>query len=415
MRIRGGNHLKDFQKNGLIMVVLTTLASGINYICQIGLGRVMSVSSFGVMNSLFSLILVLSVPGTSVNMIAARQIAQCADNAGACALTIYQLRRVSLCIGSFLLCGIVLLSIPMGAILDTTPVMVVLAGLAATLSFFPSLISGVLTGKAAFWAAGIFSLIVPLVKVCGILAAGGVLAEEVKQLVVMSAVTFGNIVAVLIAWRVLFPSAAAQSPDARHSHMSIPGTMLAVNFLYLLLGNGDIFLVVTYFGTEKAGIYSAAMLFGKILFFFTTAVVSVLLPYISKASGKGEGVSPIFRSAFAVTLAVSVVGFLPFNLFPTAYIRLLYGANYIEAAPLVPYSCAVAIFASLLNLELNCFVGMGKERRMLVHLSIALAGLMLLSAVCHTSVPALLAVLAAVLGILVAIELPACLRGQTIP
>ena len=51
---------------------------------------------------------------------------------------------------------------------------------------------------------------------------------------------------------------------------------------------------------------------------------------------------------------------------------------------------------------------------MLVHLSIALAGLMLLSAVFHASVPALLAVLAAVLGILVAIELPACLRGQAI-
>ena len=95
--------------------------------------------------------------------------------------------------------------------------------------------------------------------------------------------------------------------------------------------------------------------------------------------------------------------------------RLLYGANYIAGAPMFPYSCAVAIFASLLNLELNCFVGMGKERRMLVHLSIALAGLLLLSAVFHASVPALLTVLAAVLGILVAIELPACLRGQAIP
>ena len=407
--------MKDFQKNGLIMVVLTTLASGINYLCQIGLGRVMSIASFGVMNSLFSLILVLSVPGTSVNMLAARQVAQRSGSVDACAATAYRLRLASFYIGCGLMCTILLVCVPLGKMLEAHPVMILLTGFAVVLSFFPSVISGILTGREAFLTAGLFSLIVPIIKALGIGTAMLFPSEAVQQFAVMSAIILGNLIAIIAGKRILFPNGNKKPKDMASAHTEIPITMIAVNFLYLLFSNGDIFLVTACFGSEQAGIYSASMLFGRVLFFFTTAVVSVLLPYVSKANGNGQDFAQVFCNALLVTLLVSAIGFVPINLFPDFFIQLLYGENYLPAVPYVPYSCVVAIFASLLNLELNCFIGLGKERRMLIHLAAALVILLLAVFLFHQSIPTLLVILAAILGALVLIELPVCWRGRIDP
>ena len=372
----------------------------------------MSISSFGMMNSLFTLILVLSVPGTSVNMIAARQVARCSGSSNVCAAVACQLRRASFYTGFGLLCIMSLLCVPLGNLLEAQPVMIILTGAAVALSFFPSMISGILTGQEAFLTAGLFSLIVPIIKALGIGAATLFHFEVAQQYTVMLAIILGNLIAMAVARRILFLDKRISSESTKSTHTEIPITMMTINFLYLLFSNGDIFLITAFWGSEQAGIYSASMLFGRVLFFFTTAIVSVLLPYVSKAHNAGQNFVQVFRSALLVTLSVSALGFIPINLFPDFFIRLLYGANYLPAVSYVPYSCVVAIFVSLLNLELNCFIGLGKERRMLVHLATALV-LLLLSVfvLFHQSIHTLLSVLVIVLGVLVLIELPVCLRG----
>lgn len=74
----------------------------------------------------------------------------------------------------------------------------------------------------------------------------------------------------------------------------------------------------------------------------------------------------------------------PINLFPEFFIRLLYGEKYLYAIQYLFLSCAVAVVFSLINLELNYFVGVGKTKKILIDFLISLTILSVLM-VCHHS------------------------------
>ena len=64
------NKLKnDLAKNSLIVFVLTTTGSAINDLCQILMGRFFTVENYGIINTIFSLTLIVSVIGNTASMI----------------------------------------------------------------------------------------------------------------------------------------------------------------------------------------------------------------------------------------------------------------------------------------------------------------------------------------------------------
>lgn len=404
--------MNEFKKNSVIMIVLTTLSSGINYLCQVAMGRVMSFSSFGVMNSLFSAILVLSVPGTSLNMLTAKQVAERNGDPQAAASAASAMCRLCAGIGILLCVVMTAASSPAARMLGTSPVMLILTGIVVATGLFPYIISGILAGRRAFLTAGLFSLIVPLCKAGGVALAGSLAEENVKQAVVLGAMVFGNLIAVFAFRRVLRPKGLRQD-QAAAARTGVDRTTLLVmsaNFIYLLFGNGDIFLVTWYLGAEPAGIYSASMLFGRILFFFTTALVSVLLPYVSLEKSAGGSPSRVFRNSLFMTLGVSLLCMIPINLFPAFFIRHLYGQQYLSAVPYVPFSCGVAVAVSLVNLELNYFIGIGQEKKVCRDLLVSLLVLIGLVQWRHGSVQVILVQLFCVLTGLFFYELRNCLR-----
>lgn len=400
--------MKDFQKNSIVMIMLTTLASGVNYMCQIALGHVMSFASFGVMNTLFSLILVLSVPGASVNMITAKKIAQCRGNSDISCAILTRMRHFSSKIAVVILLGTTVLSMPLGNLLGAAPILLILTGAAVTTGLFPYIISGTLTGQGSFLHAGLFSLIVPLFKSVGIVFAMTFSSELLGQITVMVSIIVGNLFAVVLFRRIIFHRGSGDIP----SHDVLPDEakyIMAVNFIYLMFGNADIFFVTIFFGSEQAGIFSASMLFGRVLFFFTTAMVSVLLPYVSRASEQGTSLE-IFRGTLFMTMGISLLGIIPINLFPAFFIQLLYGDKFLSAIPFIPFSCGVAVIVSLLNIELNYLIGVGRERIAFQHFSGAFLTLCAAVFLVHATIPILLSIIFIVLFVFFLLELPQCLH-----
>lgn len=410
--------MDDFKKNSLVMIVLTTLASGINYLCQIIMGHVMSLESFGVMNSLFSVILVLSVPGTSVNMLTAKQIAERSEEEAAAASVSASMCRLCGLIG-IILGVIVLLTCGItSTVMDTSILMILLTGAVVIVSLFPYIISGILAGKRAFLAAGLFSLIVPSFKMGGVGAAALLPGEAEKQVAVLGFMLLGNLVAIVLCRRVLWGNGATASrntePGGRRAVMDqVALLVMLANFAYLLFANADILLVKLCLGSEPAGMYSAVMMFGRIIFYFTTALVAVLLPYVSLEKSTGGSPSRVFRNSLLMTLAVSALCMIPVNVFPEFFIKLLYGEKYLAAAVYMPLSCGVSVLVSLVNLELNYFIGMGREKKAFVDLTAALAVLAALVWWHHGSVQTVLAEILCILAALFLYELRTCLGGRT--
>lgn len=410
--------MDDFKKNSFVMIVLTTIASGINYLCQIVMGHVMSLESFGVMNSLFSVILVLSVPGTSVNMLTSRQIAERSGEPNTVESVSMAMRRlcgyfgIALGVVILLTCGIT------STLMDTSMLMILLTGAVVIVSLFPSIISGILTGKRAFLTAGLFSLIVPVFKMGGVGAATLFSEEAEKQVVVMGFMLLGNLVAIVLCRHVLWGRGALShrntAPDANRGIVDQTALLVMLaNFEYLLFANADILLVKLCRGSEPAGMYSAVMMFGRIIFYFTTALVAVLLPYVSLEKSTGGLPSRVFRNSLLMTLAVSALCMIPVNVFPEFFIKLLYGEKYLAAAVYMPLSCGVSVLVSLVNLELNYFIGMGREKKAFVDLTAALAVLAALVWWHHGSVQTVLAEILCVLAALFLYELRVCLGERT--
>ena len=67
--------LQEFEKNSMILFVLLMGANVCNYLFQIIIGNLMSVTDYGVVNTMLGVVGVLSIPSTIITMICARYIA----------------------------------------------------------------------------------------------------------------------------------------------------------------------------------------------------------------------------------------------------------------------------------------------------------------------------------------------------
>lgn len=396
------------------MIILTTLSSGINYLSQIIMGKVLEIPSFGIMNSLFSLILVLNVFGASVNMITAKRVAEQRDDLSKSAAIARRMTRISFIVGIVLLIVVSIGSCGYSSFLAAAPITLIFVGGIVATNLFPYVISGILTGLGSFIAAGLFSMIVPLFKICGVLTACFWEAELQKQVWILGLMIAGNLVATIFFKRTLYPPAAALPNTGHQEDEKLFDQSLflvtASNFMYLLFANADILLINQFCGAEEGGIYSASMLFGRIIFYFTTAVVSVLLPYTARENHAGGNATGIFRGSFLMILAASALCIIPLNWYPELFIKLIYGERYLPAIRYIPFSCGIAVIISLLDLELNYLIGIGREKKISIDQAIALVALALLLLWRHSNSEEILGNLVCVLTGLFLCELPVCIK-----
>ncbi len=105
--------------------------------------------------------------------------------------------------------------------------------------------------------------------------------------------------------------------------------------LVIVLGNIDIVLVRHFCKPEEAGLYATAAVLGRIAFFLPNALIHVLFPEVAKAHESGANDHrPFILSLILTTLLGGGFAFICM-LWPGQLIRLLFGGNYSEAAPLL--------------------------------------------------------------------------------
>ncbi len=116
-----------------------------------------------------------------------------------------------------------------------------------------------------------------------------------------------------------------------------------------VIGYADVVLVKHFFAPSQAGLYSAASLGGKMLFFLVGFIPTVLLPQAAHRHARGEtSLAPLFASLAGIG-AISACGLVAFHFFSLQILRALVGPAFDAAATLlVPYGLAMALL-SLVN------------------------------------------------------------------
>jgi len=124
----------------------------------------------------------------------------------------------------------------------------------------------------------------------------------------------------------------------------------------------DLILVKHFFSSHDAGIYASLSTLGKIIFFGTAPIGAVMFPFISNRQSKGKNYLKIFLISLLLTLAVSLIILMLYLLAPILVINILYGSLYTGADNLlIWFGVFIALF-SLVNLFVSFYLSIGKIR-----------------------------------------------------
>lgn len=136
--------------------------------------------------------------------------------------------------------------------------------------------------------------------------------------------------------------------------------VLVQSFATTSLYSSDVILVKHFFSSHEAGIYASLSTLGKIIFFGTGPIGSVMFPLVSQRKARQQSYKKIFIFSFLGTGILASGVLLIYWLFPELAIRLLYGGAYIEAKNLLVW---FGIFISLFTLAfllVNYCLSLGK-------------------------------------------------------
>ncbi len=141
------------------------------------------------------------------------------------------------------------------------------------------------------------------------------------------------------------------------------GPVIVAHLSQILINNSDIIIVKRFFEAEEAGLYAALALIGRIVFFATWSVVTVLFPIVAQKHQKGEPHRHLLAISLGLVAAVSGAILAMSYLFPEMIVGILFGQAYLSIAPLLwLYALATSIYALanvIITYRLSTGQGMG--------------------------------------------------------
>lgn len=384
--------MQEFEKSSMLLFALMMVGNVCNYLFQIITGHMLSVDEYGIVNTVVGIVGVLSIPTTIVTMISARYIAlnmavRQKDELSSTLKFLYQF--------AFIVCGI----LAMLSVLCTRG-MTRLFGLDSYIYIYGawvigianvlySVTSGTLQGMKKFLPYGIQTILVAV----------GKLAFSVI-LILIGWKVYGVIVAILLGALLALLYGVANTKqevrdafkyrgncgvDVRDFFQYTIGTIVAQSCI-IALTNGDILLVKAYFSDEITGVYSSAMVLGKIAMYVSSAVVAALFPIVVEKYQKGENTAPMLKKAMLYGGGVAVLCSVGMIVLGDFVIHVLFGERYASAIEFLPYVCMFIVPLTFLTIVMNYVLAIDKPKFFAVSM---LGGLILIiggSAIFHDTI-----------------------------
>lgn len=342
----------DLVRHGAIVFVAQGLVNVLNFAFHVLVSRRLGVDAYGTLNALIAGFTMLAVPSAIATTIVVKYAAEfraVGDFARLRALTLRILSVLGLtALGVFAL-GSLLAPLFAGFFHVDGIAPVVLTVGVLSLNVVVPVLRGVFQGVEDFRAFAI-----------------SVLIETVAKLVLAFAFTAwglgldGALAAWLLGalasfiWTAAVLVNAYRHEDAaplRLDYERLARTSAAVAVATLCIASlsySDVVIVKHVFDSRTAGLYAAAALAGKILFWLVAFVPTILLPRAIHRAATGKPVIGVLLQAMAVIAVFAGSGLLLFAFAARAVVGALFGAAYLGAAPLLfPYGIATTLLAIL--------------------------------------------------------------------
>ena len=319
-----------------------------SYITQIYLGRQLSVSEYGVFNSLLSISVIIGVLGQTFTTSMVKTVAELKAKNRFDTLTqlFWSSNVISILAGLVVATLVFLFQAPMARFLNLSD-RAVLIGFAVAMAFFFTRVApfaylqGLLRLKA-------FAFSNVLVNVARLFAAvlGIWLGYTVGGIYTLIGIT--SILTFILFIAILQKNFSDYEKEPLNDHytqiLKFAWPVFFVQIGMILLNNIDIILVKHYFDEHTAGIYSGLVTVGKVYLFAANTVAVAMYPMIASAFAKKEDYIKKLKPFLFMQILVILLGVVVFALFPRLIVHVMFGPAY-EAA--VEYLFKFIVFMGL--------------------------------------------------------------------
>lgn len=362
----GRRFLKHELIRGSIYLFVGFIATGFfSFILNLFFARNMTASDYGIYASLLSVLALLGISAQSLTPVIIRFAADYfAKNQLAQARCLYfKMTKMILGLSAILFFASVIFAIPIINFLHIDNVFyVVFIGLIVFAQYINIVNGAFLQSLLKFSVAALLTSFGGIVKIIA-----GI------TLILLGFRVFGALWAIFLSFLVPFALgflplrfilAKRDNVSVSISTKEILGyaipTSIAI-FSVISLISTDVILVKHFFNAKEAGLYGGLSLVGKVIFYFTGVIPTVMFPLLIKRHAKNQRFNTLFYLALLLVALPSFAISFFYYLFPVFSINFfLGGGDYLKIAPyLGVFGVFIAIF-SMLNLCINFFLSLRK-------------------------------------------------------
>jgi len=411
----------ELEKGSLTLFIFTMATNIVNYMFQIMAARVLPVESYGMLTAILSFILIMSVPGNAIRMIASKYTAECGEDSLPMLLTQMFVLTGAFSL-AFLILGLALVPVWDYVLKTSGFLFPAMAVVTVSILFFQLGAVGLAQGLRRFLLMAGIGFIAALIKILGIFICLLPLFAQNRVAVLVVLLLLGNITASVGGYFLikskngnvkLLPISAGIFKVKKFTAAFI-GTAFALNLCQAAMMNVDILTVRYRFPGYTSGIYSSAAQFGKILIYAAITLGSALYPIVAKTKADQSPTKHLYWRTSLYTLACVAVFVIPVLLFSDLIVKLMFGPRYLESVPYIKYSCILAVTVIFNTLNMNYLMAVGRVKTLLISFIAGICACLLCAAVLNQNIISMLLGMSACLFIVYTVNvLDIALRGDT--
>ena len=345
-------------------LVVGGVAGGIlGYLFQIIMGRMLSVSEYGIFSALMAMLVVIAAPMTTLSMIISRRVStyRSEQDNGKLGYLFYWINRKLLLIAVVLIVLVVFNIKPLQNFLLIEKSAHLYLLLIILLIAFPQAVNNAyLQGLQYFKWLSVVGVLATLLKIIitviliyfGLGVAGA-----------LGGVIFSTFIILILTYVVLRPSLSKNNASISNTtHLLFKSAMpvLLANVAFAVMTQIDMVLVKYYFSEQEVGIYAAASILGKAVMYLPGGIAMALFPMVAENHASGKSSAHLMFQAVGVTALLSLTGALFYYFFADSIIVLLYGNDYKEAANVLKYFGFAILPMALIMVAEHFLIAMGR-------------------------------------------------------
>lgn len=341
-------------------------AGTLGYAFQILMGRMLDVTEFALLTSLFASGMVLSAPFSAMLMIVSRRVAitsACGDAAGLKRIAIHAFLSFGILVAAILMLGH-LMSVQIATWLNLPSPLYALCLVA--IPCFTALITitnGFLQGLQKFFFISAVSVSAVLVKIVVALA---LISIGMGVIGAVGGLFFSNVFIVVagIFWvskatKLVSANLAATVTDPIVPKTPIISVILS-NIAVIGVCQGDVILVNNFLFPEQAGFYAAAAVLGKAALYLPAGVAFVLYPLVASNDVKKQSSNNYLYLSILLALAGCLGISITYFFIGYRLIEFFYGPAYTSAGEILCWYGFAFMPVSLVVVLENFMIARGK-------------------------------------------------------